>query len=943
MKFFKRYFSSVDFNREQTKVACPFHKDEQPSASINTERSLFYCPVCVEGYNEVGFVAKVNDIPLVEAAKIVSKLEDTQTETWNIIEKAELWADQTFLTELRKLITDETIEKLNLGLTKLNGKSFLSIPIFYNNVLVDVKHYNLLKHSGMPKMMGKKGGENGYIFPYDIWKTDDRTTYIVEGEKDALVAREFGINAITLTGGAGSLPNKLVINAFKDKDVIVIYDNDSAGRSGAEGIFLSLRNKAKSVKYMDIADVVQKEKEDFADAVFKYGLDIDMFGFLPVYDFDEELVKDTRNYITMKDALINSQINKPIRSIINVSAEFEDVFALPIVAEIEKVARTSGDAKNSLEIGSKFTWYYDTQRDLPKLLELIEYDAKKVNVHGKIRDYIGIPKVEEGVVVNTKQTETVYKYKIMDANSRLVVNEDDEGGINNTMLDLYTFDKMEIGVEYDIEYKILPHPFRNQKLMAIAVQVERLDMGRDFTVDVERMKTMQTKGTVAERVETLFQSAKHHIAKHLNFDMWLMSDLVMNSILEIDYGGKTWGALDIFILGDTATGKSEVTKGLVDLYDFGHFLSLKTSTPIGLIGGSKKDGDSMVNTIGAIPRQHRKLVVMEEFSGAPPQFIKTMTDIRTTRRVHIIRVNGELNVACNLRMITISNPVGDERGLPKFLATFPNGVSPLMELINNPEDVGRYDGFILMPQIRERINPFLLKLEGKPIPQEDYAYKAKWVYTREAENVLFDEGVESYIWERAEYLNKRFESNFPLFGTKASIKLARFSVALASQILSVDESFQNIIVTKEIVDYIVNYFDKIYDNPLFKLRDYKVEYDSYAEVTKKDIKALQEIYPKHSNIIDFLVSTSSTSLQSLKANSALEGKDFSVLYTTLSQMKFIRMTGHSISPTMKLRRAYNDIDKTFTVGAGMNPETPIFVGKNTVLLPSEKEIEIDGI
>ena len=41
----------------------------------------------------------------------------------------------------------------------------------------------------------------------------------MEGEKDMLVARGMGINAITLTGGgAEALPNEMTINAFKDKE-----------------------------------------------------------------------------------------------------------------------------------------------------------------------------------------------------------------------------------------------------------------------------------------------------------------------------------------------------------------------------------------------------------------------------------------------------------------------------------------------------------------------------------------------------------------------------------------------------------------------------------------------------------------------------------------------------------------------------------------------------
>ena len=476
--------------------------------------------------------------------------------------------------------------------------------------------------------------------------------------------------------------------------------------------------------------------------------------------------------------------------------------------------------------------------------------------------------------------------------------------------------------------------------MAISRHVEELNIGKNFVIEKDKLDKFKMEGSVKDRVNKLYQSAKHQIAKHLNYEMWLMSDLTMNSILEIDYGGKTWGALDVFILGDTATGKSEVTKGLVDLYDFGHFLSLKTATTVGLIGGSKKEGDSLINTIGAIPRQHKKLVVMEEFSGASPAFIKTMTDIRTTRRVHIIRVSGELNAACNLRMITISNPLGDERGLPKYLTTFPNGVIPLMELINNPEDVGRYDGFILMPQITDRVNPFTQVLKGEKIDKEYYEYKAKWVYTRDAENVIFDEGVEAYIWDKAEELNNHFESNFPLFGTKASIKLARFSVALASLIINTDEAYENIIVTKEIVDFIMDYFYSIYDNSLFKLHSYKKDYDSYNDVSDADILELQELYPKNSNIIDYLDGTSVTSLENLKANSGLDLREFNVLYTKLSQMKLIRSSGRSIMPTTKLRKALPKIDKTFTIGAGL---VTTKVNKTYIIEEENNDDGFDGI
>lgn len=915
MKFFKRYYHEVAFDREQTRVKCPFHKDDNPSATINTDRSLFFCPVCGEGYNEVQFISKVNNIPIVDATKILDKLNDTDTESWGIVEKAELWGDNDFLNEVRKLISDITIEKLNLGLVHYKGKKFLGIPIFYNNVLVDVKYYNLLKHNGFPKMIGRKGGENGHFFPYDLINSDEKL-YIFEGEKDAMVAFDMGINAVTLTGGASATPNKMAINKLKDKEVVIVYDNDDAGVEGRERLYKAIFDVAKSVKYIEINQVVNEDKEDFSDAVFKYGLDALTFSLLEESNFDEKLLSEAANYITIDNALRQSRIKKPLRSIVNVSAEYEDYYALPVIVEIEKVANVGNASTNTLAVGTKINWYYDRDTRAHQLLDLVEYNAKKHEIEAKILSFVGVPHNEKGVAVRIKQTETVYKYKVVDANTRITEDIDDNS-LNNVVVDFYSFSKMRIGVEYDIKYALYPHPFKNQKLMGISLGVKELDLSEGFYIDKEKLDAFKGTGTVEERVERLFQSAKHHIAKHLNYDMWLMSDLVMNSILDIHYGVDTWGALDVFILGDTSTGKSEVTQGLVNLYDFGHFLSLKTATTIGLIGGSKKDGESMVNTIGAIPRQHKKLVVMEEFSGAHPNFIKTMTDIRTSRKIHIVRVSGELKTDCNLRMITISNPLGDDKGLPKYLSTYPNGVQPLMELINNPEDVSRYDGFILMPQITERFNPFLYKLEGEPIPKEVYEYKAKWTYTRVRDNVKYDEGVEAYIWEKAEELNDKYESNFPLFGTKAALKLARFSIALASLIVNTDESYENIIVTKEIVDFMFNYLNKIYDSQAFKLNEYKIEYDSYNVVTDKDIENLQDLYPRNSNLFDYLEGLSTVSLEGLRANSGLDMKDFNILYSKISQLKFVRTVGRTITPTTKFRLAMNKIDKEFKTSAGI--------------------------
>ena len=93
----------------------------------------------------------------------------------------------------------------------------------------------------------------------------------------------------------------------------------------------------------------------------------------------------------------------------------------------------------------------------------------------------------------------------------------------------------------------------------MATKVTTVNEEKTFTTNKQSLSQFKVEGDLDTKLNHLFQSAKHHIAKHLNFKMWLMMDMVLN-ILEINYG-VDMGALDIFVLGDTSVGKSEAAQG----------------------------------------------------------------------------------------------------------------------------------------------------------------------------------------------------------------------------------------------------------------------------------------------------------------------------------------------------------------------------------------------
>jgi DNA primase len=901
VKFFEQYFKDVNFEGQgEVKVLCPFHNDSSPSASVNTEKNVFHCWVCKEGYTEAQFISKVNNISLTDASKVMVKFNET-VHNWLLVEKAELWANPTFLKRVEDLgLNYKVIEDLNLGIIKdEQGRFYLGFPVYYNGVLMDTRRYNLLKYPGVPKLLAQEGSESGFIIPYDIWKSSTETTYVFEGEKDMAMARNLGINGITLTGGAGSTPNSYIINSFKDRDVVICYDNDDAGRSGMKHLYNQIKNIVKSVRYIDIGEVVKEKGEDFYDYIIKYKQDVTAFFNLPLKEFVPEDEKPDPT-TTIKDAMGKNTIKRRLKTPVIVSAEYSDTYAVPSIVEVEKVSETkSGD----MLVGEKKSWLLEKFNHY-QILELMEVNAKKEDVNNHLKQYSGSDK--DGVKVNIIEYQTVYKVKVIDK------GEDN----NNFSLDLYTFSPMVVGRQYNIDYTIFPHPTKNQKVIAIASGVDEIDDFKAFKPDRAVLDLFRKEGTVEQRLNFLFQSARHHVANHLSYDIWLLSDLVFNSVLEFEYNGLIRGSLDVFILGDTQVGKSETTSALTKLYSFGHFLSLKTSSTVGLIGGSNKVEGTWLNTIGAIPRQHGKLVVLEEFSGAQKDFIKMLTDIRSSGILRLARAAGELTVPCRLRMISISNPISDEQGHPRFLSTFPNGVTPIMELIKSAEDVARYDAFLLVERIKERFNPFINKLVGSPVPQEHYYHKIRWAATRNPKQVVFAEGTDSYIWEKSEGLNKDFECNFPLFGTTTSQKLARLSVALASLLVNTDDKYEKVIVTKEIVDYVISWLYKIYDNNTFKLREYKAEFESYAGLNKEEMAEVQKMYPKNATLFDFIVSQASTSRNNLRVISGLETDDFAKIFNRMAKYKFIKLHGETVFPTEKLRLAMAKVDKSIRVDIG---------------------------
>ncbi len=935
LHFFEDYIKSMyDNNRIETMfpddkgnvpMCCPFihtkkefdsntweereiqYYEQVPSSSINLNMRVFHCFTCDRTYKEMDFAQMVLNKDKESIIREYTTKEELKNDTLNWEENQHkfLLENKEVLDKLYNLkINQETITNLKLGYIA----NSLATPVFKNGELINIARYNINKIPNKPKNEYNKNANSGDIIPFDIWKNDFRNTIICEGEKDMIVARSQGFNAITLTGGAQSNLQKDYLSYFKGRNVYICYDNDDVGKAGALKRYKELQDICNAY-VTNISSICVLNKEDVTDFFVKYNKNSEDFKFiLENYSYKptKEQLEDVKTKYELKvskieDNIKESAFRKNNKSVLQIVATCTETYAVPEYAIFKPKENIDfGDA-----VPETKSWYLSSTHE--NFLELIEGTVKTKDIPDILAALVGLgSKWNLRYNIDMGLLQTIYKVTVAD----VALENDDKA--SEFIIDMYSKIPLEIGNTYEITYKLYPHPKQGRRIIAIANDIKETSYDFDTNNEeyLQSLNVFKVTSNIESKINELYESAKCHIAPYLNKDIWFAMDLVFNSPLDIVYNKPIRGALDIFVLGDTRTGKSETSKALKELYDFGEIVPLKTATVASLIGGT--DDKIKKTKLGVIPRFHKELIIMEEFSGAPMDFIKTLTEIRSSNMVKIYRVAGDVQTPCKLRMITISNPISDNGNL-MTLSAYPNGVEPINELIKSPEDIARYDAFILFPRVEKLSNPFGTKLNNNlKIDSKHYQTKSKWIKALTQDDVIISDDVGSYIFEKGIELNNIFECSFTVFGSETDKKIARMSASLACMLCSTLD-YEHVIVTKEHVDYIVSFLKRIYDNSIFRLREFANEEKSYNIVVDTDTKELERIYPKNVTFIDFLANTSKVNRNELMTVSGLGKDDFSKIFNLLVSRRFIKLNKDLVAPTVKFRNTYRVMDKSFNI------------------------------
>lgn len=918
MKFFNKYFNLDEqdtMDNGEYGVCCPFpHKDQHgnyyrethASAHINPDKDVFHCKVCALGISEAAFVQRVEGVSYKDALKTISMMENTITNgEWSV--HVDNLKNSSAMVEVYKLGLESVVDTLQLGFIGAG----IEFPVFMYGELMDVRTYNA---DTQPKVKGRPHSTN-LIVPFDLWRTNtEQPTILAAGEKDMAILRTLHFNAITFTGGEQSFP-KLFKHSFKDRHVYIMYDNDDAGREGAKKAAHFIKEAGGFPHIVTGHYAVCTEKgEDIHDYIKKYGktaADITMLMSQSAETTPEELeeIKNTITpRVTIGESMEGRYVDKRfLRANTSVLSIFEEGFNAPEYVVFEKT-HVDPDEDTIFSVGDTVEWTLDDD-NLSDILYLVDSKITEVKRDKELRRLAGVLG-EENMRMKILSSVDVHKCIVSDVLETTI----DEVAVQQLLV--YTIGhKLKAGMKYDMLFKSAAHPLDGLKVVGIVKSVGDSDADlSNFKVTDEVKKSMTVfqvpEGlSVNDKMQELFQRSKGFIGVEARKEVMFATDMFYHTPLEFKIGTRKERAyLDVMIVGDPRTMKSATAKAMKSMYELGTVTSLKTATEGGLIGGSDKASGSYKTKVGLIPQAHKGAIIMEEFSGGVKNgIISKLTEIRSSNRVRILRVDGHTDVPAMVRMLSISNPAPKGK-ISLALNQYPSGIQVVLDLIGASEDIARYDFFLLVDEVGEYTNP-LDMFELDPYEKSDYMNRVRWVWSRTAEQVNISQEVAAHAWELSQSLNKTYDCHIKLFGAEAWKKLIRIAISVAGMVCSTDETYENLVVKKEHLDFARKFMIALYDNDLFKLRNYVEQERAYSKCDETDVQNLQDLYTRHGSVLNELELSTEMTQKQMQLISGLENKDFAGLTSRLGSARFIQWQGEKIVPTSKFRKAMKLINR----------------------------------
>jgi len=821
-EYYKSIFPEISWGgATEARVISPWTAEKDPSLSVNGQTGAWYSFSADDefgGKSIVSFHAKYHECSQSDAAKQLFQQFIHPTVDERAIRRWERSLNGTPSAKkyLRgsRLISHKILKRYQIG---WNGNRF-TVPVRNEwGICVNVKLYDpLAKKRGLPKMLNyhkddepRKFGTPPMIFPLPVLIGCEGFIVVCEGEWDALALLSIGIPAVTSTAGSKSWPDQYT-HLFKGLDVVIAYDNDSAGEKHSKKYVLKhLLNVAKSVKQIKIPKVYGKDVTDWI--------------------LNKKLMRKAkfweREFKRAKLLVENPEESPDNPDVIDVPLNYASE-AQYFMKRVRVNALVSGKDTAPYMLPAKFRVTCQQNCDECRLAEeefvertidpktplvLNLTDANQASTRKLMLGLAGIqPRPHCSAKIDVVQTFNVEQVL-------LIPTLDNTNGQYVMRSAYYVGHGLAANRSYRLEGMTLPHP-KDQHTThlfdtahPLQGEIETFEMSKDIKKQLNRFKPGKLKPLA--KLMSLAEWQSRNITKiHERPDLHVAVDLAFHSVRAFNFNGEfiNRGMLDILVLGDTRCGKGYVTERLTRYYGLGDVASGENCTFAGLVGGLQQVGSRWLVTWGVIPLNNNRLVVIDETSSLSEEEIGHMSRVRSEGVAEISKIIKESTQA-NTRLIWLSNP---RSGRP--IMSYNAGVEAIKELVGANEDISRFD-FALTVATDEVPSEIINAPADNSIKDADLYPKdicrslVLWAWSRDPDQIEFSSGATKMIIKEAINFGHSYSPTIPLIQSEnIRIKLAKISAAIAARLFSCDKTGEKLIIRSTHVRCACEFLKMIY-------------------------------------------------------------------------------------------------------------------------------------
>lgn len=712
--------------------------------------------------------------------------------------------------------------------------------------LVNVRRYQMGGTSAN-KMLNLPGHGSAVLFGPDILRDNERVV-VTEGETDCILLNQIGIPAVTHTAGAATFRAQWG-REFVDKDVWICYDADDAGRKGSARVASILEDFARNVFVINIP--MTKKGADVTDYVHLEGHSKSEFELLMTDAMNRADVPQMKGPVptegeraNLSESMSQDNQNKVLELTVSIAGKQQEPYTAPRL-----ITATCDQSK-----GAACTMCPIAARDGQAEVEIKENDEQLfrfVDVGEQRRKQL-LKEITGARCTDRVEFDVDENYHIEELLVQPSVDDrrDDETQqpVRRTAFSVSTHSST-VNRKVKLVGKNVPDPKTGKlRFMSWVNQPVEMDIDK-FELTPERremLKKFQPDDDQSpldkafEIAKDMSQNVTHIYGRDL---LHVAYDMVWHSVLSFKIGDMTIekGWIEMAVIGDTRTGKSEVGNRLIKHYRSGTLQSCEGMTFAGLVGGVQQIDGRWHMTWGVVPMNDRRMVILDEVSGLKDKdVIEQMSSIRSSGVAQVTKIASE-ETSARTRTAWVMNPADGSMIRDNPLG----GMGAIRTVVPAGEDVARFD--FVMATAKGDVDPKLInggfsEFHSPEYSSEECETLVKWAWSLTRADVLISDAAQKAVVKHAIALGERYVSDPPLIQSEnVRFKVLRLAAALAARTFSVNSKGKLLVKSEHVTDA-VRFLDMVYNEDAM----------GYARVSNKVLAAEKMAREKYALCIAYL-------------------------------------------------------------------------------------------